>query len=105
MQVDPPARLLTLSTDPLTLATDRQQLAFVLHGEREDNLENVCDRLNRSAAASRQRTPVSTLERARDRRFRKDPDAGGDRSRPDPAPTQGQFPAPPRSPISTARPW
>src|SRR6202022_1142263 len=32
MQVDPPARLLTLSTDPLTLATDRQQLAFVCTG-------------------------------------------------------------------------
>src|ERR1700730_18355421 len=73
MQVDPPARLLTLSTDPLTLERDRQQLAFVLHGEREDNLENVCDRFNRSTAASRQRTPVSTLERARDRRFRQDP--------------------------------
>src|SRR6202011_4347500 len=42
-----------------------------LHGEREDNLENVCDRLNRSAAASRQKTPVSILERARERRSRR----------------------------------
>src|ERR1700730_124850 len=32
------------------------------------------------------------------------PDAGGDRSRPDLAPTEGQMPALPRSPIPTARP-
>ena len=56
------------------------------------------------------------LHRGKRRRFRhwnapasadpaKTPDAGGDRSRPDPAPTQGQLPALPRSPIPTARPW
>src|SRR5712675_2336533 len=32
------------------------------------------------------------------------PAAGGDRSRPDPAPTEGQMPALPRSPIPAARP-